>query len=179
MGVFGESWAKIMGLKCRFCLYNHDFWRPLFRFLTIFAMSNTRNPSEITQNLKPMKKLILGMLFIFVFTSCATAPLAINKFEAVDYSRYFSKGFFLTEATSVNFDYTPIASVSVKMYDGMISYTNFWATPNANDGLEILVEKTKSLNANGIINLRIEPFESIVEGHKRFGIIITGMAISK
>lgn len=110
---------------------------------------------------------------------CSTYPDQINKISVLDYSRYTKDGFFITESNSVSFDYEPIASISVDMYDGKVANTNYWGFPDAIRGLELLVQKAKYSKGNGIINLKIEPFSVKSANYQRSGIRLTGMAIKR
>lgn len=57
-----------------------------------------------------MKNLFYILLAVLLFTSCSMYK-SINETVVIDYSRYTSQGFFITESNSVSFDYKPIGSV--------------------------------------------------------------------
>lgn len=88
----------------------------------------------------------------------------------VDYRPYSEKGFFITEANSVSFEYTPISSVlaitrSVYSTNELIAKSidkkdrdNSFVEASAQDALEELYKKAKDLGANGIVNLKITSF---------------------
>lgn len=65
-------------------------------------------------------KRILAFLLLCCLCGCATTykwPY-VQESSIIDYSQYAKKGFFITQANSVNFDYTPIGSISAKVEGG-------------------------------------------------------------
>lgn len=163
--------------------------------------SYSNNSNGITSNLKltPMKKL---RLTAFLFTSlllgsCVSYQPVTNY---VDYSAYSQSGMFLTESNSVSFEYQPMGSVQVLLYDGYVptlkaktqersknkedgiyyqsGYTS-QTKRNATlkDALGMAVEVAKENGGNGIINLRYEylPKWKMTPGRWQ----VTGMAIKK
>ena len=112
--------------------------------------------------------------------SCATYKYPYTKtFTAIDYSEYSGKGFFITESSSVGFDYTPIGSVFVEISPGYevldvkkdsygndkYVYGDELKIATINDALDELYEKCIRMGANGVIGLKIsshqEPVQSI------------------
>lgn len=155
-----------------------------------------------------MKKKVLFLLALLPFMfSCST----IGKFPYVqeasimDYSQYEKKGFFITEANSVSFEYEAVGSVSAKVESGFeviggkkikaigddiyqkqmatktkVSYGEFVAaTPN--QALDLLYKKAVENNANGIINLKISPITQYTQAYGNIvtGYFATGMAIKR
>lgn len=146
-----------------------------------------------------MKKLFYILAIAAVFASCVMPAAGIKETNVIDYKRYFKKGFFLTESNSVNFDYSPIASVSttvkgsVKVESAPKSNKRqedqglFGARINSNntktnakytihDAIDELVIKSHSLGANGIINFTITYTYDKEYGR---GYIVSGMAIRR
>ena len=147
-----------------------------------------------------MKKL-LWMLSVAFFASCATNKMALPEpyttVSIVDYKFYTERGFFITESNSVSFEYTPVSSIVVKSVPGFLpgnykpkvdpkinndmysSRGNVTDTKNplfadvtVKSVLDHLYHNALSLEANGIINLKILVNQ---EG----GYTITGMAIKR
>lgn len=154
-----------------------------------------------------MKKTVFMLALLPLMFSCST----IGKFPYVqeasimDYSQYEKKGFFITEANSVSFEYEAVGSVSAKVESGFeviggkkvkaigddiyqkqmttktkVSYGEFVAaTPS--QALELLYQKSVENRANGIINLKISPITQYTQAYGNIvtGYFATGMAIKR
>lgn len=69
-----------------------------------------------------MKKVyyVLPFFIIVLLNSCTTTyqNAAYKKAEIIDYTKYVNQGLFITESTTVPFDYIPIGSVTAITKDG-------------------------------------------------------------
>ncbi len=115
-----------------------------------------------------MKKLIL-LLFPILLIGCASIkPVYEVKTYIIDYSGYVENGFFITESPFVSFEYSPVASIEVKVEDGYQTrevvaapngyYSNHYdhiKEANVYDALDELQNKCKELGANGLMNLKL------------------------
>lgn len=152
-------------------------------------------------------KQFLILSLIFCLGSCVTVPKwpYIQESSIIDYSQYTNKGFFITQANSVNFDYLAIGSISSKVESGYeilntnmvkvlgddvyspdqktkakIKYGKYIrATPEM--ALENLYKKAVESGANGIVGLTIEPITNYSPhyGNVTVGYFVAGMAIKK
>ena len=146
-----------------------------------------------------MKKLCL-ILFsaVVVLTSCAPKMQYVASSTYIDYQSYLEQGIYITESNSVNFDYTPLGSVSSIVYPGYVrdiqysrveddltGETQFtkksskWKPADVQDAIAIVVEKAKQQGGNGIINFSINPISETFDKTVRHGYIVTGMVIHK
>ena len=137
-----------------------------------------------------------------MFTSCATYHPAPKSFVGViDYSVLTSKGLFVTESNSVNFDYQAIGSVIAEETGGWIpkngakqkpvnagddyyvssSSKKIYMAPDIQAAFDNIAEHLSSIRANGIINLKITTSSEIdlVSKLSVDKIIVSGMAIRK
>lgn len=153
-----------------------------------------------------MKRTLIFLL-ICSLSSCVTTykwPY-VQESSIIDYSHYAKKGFFITQANSVNFEYTPIGSISAKVEGGYevlnidaikvsgddiysrkpetkikVQYGKYIkATPDA--AIDELYNQAVENKANGIIGLKIEPITNYSQqyGNVVTGYFVTGMAIKK
>ncbi len=132
-------------------------------------------------------------MLIFSFTSCYVAkPTYSVRGYTIDFSKYSDDGFFITEATSVSFEYNPVAAVMIQAKsgyevigtkkrkivedDGTIrtvdadKYGNF-KPADIEDCFERLHEIAQEKGANGAINVKLE--------YNNYSWILTGMLIKK
>lgn len=148
-----------------------------------------------------MKKLILLIFAIGLFTSCVTTklpePYGFSSF--LDYSPLTERGIYVTESNSVSFDYQTIGSVAATEVGGWVKKKevkeekkttkgreddmyagvdrnrnagkNVHVSPSLNAAMERMVTTLKDVGANGVINLKVQ-----MDHHK---IVISGMAIRK
>jgi uncharacterized protein YbjQ (UPF0145 family) len=136
-----------------------------------------------------------------MFTSCATYLPAPKSFVGViDYSVLTSKGLFVTESNSVNFDYRAIGSVIAEEIGGWIPKNSAQSSVNVNDeyyvgsstkkvyknpdvqvAFDNIAEQLSSIGANGIINLKITTSSEmdLVSKFSVDKITVSGMAIRK
>lgn len=154
-----------------------------------------------------MKKALIALFAATTLFSCFT----IGKFpyvqesSIIDYSQHEEKGFFVTEANSVSFEYKAIGSVSAKVESGYevvggkkvkaigddvyqkqmatqtkVAYGGFVSATPA-QALELLYQKAKESHANGIINLKLSPITQYTQayGNVITGYFATGMAIRR
>lgn len=141
-----------------------------------------------------IKFIILGIVAI-VFNSCVSIPMPTYEKNAfyVDYSQVSAVyGVFLTEATSVNFDYDPIGSIEVTELSGVITSEQIVeqvddiygkSTKTVKKG-EYLYASTESVvstvaklakekGGDGIINLKIKyVFQNDKPGYSISGMVI-------
>lgn len=138
-----------------------------------------------------MKKLITFLsvtCFIIGLSSCETykRPKYVELVSALDYAEYTKTGFFITESNSVSFEYAPLATIMVTIYEGEGAHWKYvdgmMCPPNSANPVSALskaVEAAKEKGANAIINLKYEPITTILAGQQRTGIVLTGMAIKR
>jgi len=143
-----------------------------------------------------------------LFTSCKALQPTVRLYSnSLDYANYQKKGFFITEAPSVSFAYSPVSSVSSTLYSGYIKVDKkgnkptFTPTRNQDDVygggseaslwgktqfvaatrevvLEELYRKATESGADGIINLKITYFSyAAAKGYNDEGYAASGMAI--
>jgi hypothetical protein len=127
-----------------------------------------------------MKKLLSAIFCIAFLSGCMT--MHIHRTFSVDYTTYAKRGFFLTEANSVSFEYTPVAHVEVILANGYFNGKNLpdlgiddgrYVRYDLNSGIDALYNLATELGANGIIGLNFE--SKALE--KRSVIVAAGMAI--
>jgi hypothetical protein len=149
-------------------------------------------------------------LFIAVFASCNVLQPPVKLYSnSLDYTTYQKNGFFITEASSVNFEYSPISSVSATLYSGFVKVgkkghkPTIIATKYKDDVygaqstpaiwgraefvpatrevvLEELYNKATENGADGIINLKIGYFRyGISKEGYEEGYEASGMAIKR
>jgi hypothetical protein len=124
-----------------------------------------------------MKKVPI-YLFAIVMLAMASCKSMLQQFTqktyVLDYSKASKQGVFLTEANSVSFEYTPIASIVVTSTDGMakvakatksygddsyggsdtkISYKDEWQVATYEQTLDRAVQSCIDLGGDGIINI--------------------------
>lgn len=119
-----------------------------------------------------MKKILL-LLTIITLSSCGRSYYIQN--ESIDYNKYTQEGFFITEASAVPFDYTPVASVYTFVYSGV--QKGKWKRATYIDGINAIYNDSKQKGANGIINLKYDVT------YDKDGVVsyvhVKGMAIKK
>ena len=123
-----------------------------------------------------MRKLLLLLPIVF-FTSCMIqGPQYAEYGRLVDYSGY---DMFISEATSVSFEYEPLGSVVANVESGYNKKEYWEAKPE--DALRVLVREASRKGANGIINVKIEYHKIWYNDYKSFrgSYTATGMAIRK
>ena len=156
-----------------------------------------------------MKKTLLSLIFVAAITGCSIIPKSPYQQSAVvlDYSEYTNKGFFMTEANSVNFEYKAIGSVSAKVQSGYeiigesvrkgmkddiygetydkhkVKYGKY-KQAFSDDAINVLCNKAMERGANGIINIKVTYLPAIRDLKTGIviepdAIIVTGMAIRK
>ena len=138
-----------------------------------------------------MKHLKLSVLFILLsLTSCVTQRynVASNSFE---YKKYIDKGFFVSELSTVSFDYTPLGSSAVTVYSGTykptkeekeklkkestsLVQTKPLKIATYEGALDALYEECIKIGANGVINVKFTNNKTILPI-----ITATGIAIKR
>nr|DAV79127.1 MAG TPA: protein of unknown function (DUF5016) [Caudoviricetes sp.] len=125
-----------------------------------------------------MKKYIIifpFMVVAFLFASCGSLPKPYSSTYILDYSDFTKNGIFVTEAPTVNFDYTPMGSLVSKSEGGYVNTT--YKEPSIGDCFTDMIKKIKSSGANGVIGLKII-FDSFKDKPYRLSsIYVTGMVI--
>lgn len=132
-----------------------------------------------------MRKILLLIALSAIVCSCATVDFRtpyVKSHGVIDYSDYLSKGFFITESNSVNFDYEPIGSVTSVVKSGwevlnqtkqrVTSVDDVYGSYNRSkvkygdyvsatleDAIEDLYSAAIALGANGVINFRVTSTE--------------------
>ncbi|WP_106832183.1 hypothetical protein [Parabacteroides pacaensis] len=145
-----------------------------------------------------MKKILLlpAITFCIFFTSCMPTAKFSTSSSFVDYTKYTTKGFFISEANSVSFEYDAIGSISTLVLSGTenkqnkknnnaknVSYGDGLLTTHKiiyatqQDVVDGLYNEAVKQGANGIINLKIEPYFNTLT--KREGLQGSAMAIKR
>lgn len=121
-----------------------------------------------------MKKIIPFLVVLLFATSCTTYKIPYRRYsDAIDFSAYAQKGFFITESNSVNFSYDPVGSISAVVSSGYEVLNSEKSKSNddvygafqkikygkmidasVNDALDELYNSARRLGADGIINFR-------------------------
>lgn len=137
-----------------------------------------------------MKKHFILFLIIGMLSSCVTRIYTIQE-TSIDYTKYTQQGFFMSEASSVTFEYEPISSVSAIIFSGnkpgwadekkklniQDNYSGDWKKAEYADALDVIYNEAIKNGADGIINLTFkvgytnEGFVEYVE--------VKGMAIKR
>lgn len=127
-----------------------------------------------------MKKSLFSSILtlILLLTSCSPKSYMVEA-QYLDYSMYSANRIFITESNSVNFEYSPLGTIKINIYSGTVPHTNHWLDAKPQTGIRQLVDKAISVGANGIINLRIEPFTTVIGDEPRSGLSVSGMAIKR
>lgn len=143
-----------------------------------------------------MKKLSILLFFVIMVLLPSCGPTYSVVTGYIDYSKYSDQGFFITEAPTVPFDYTPIGSMSVteysgkdkeyvvesvqtdKEYDNLYAAdrtkTSHWREATPMSALSAIVERAKIVGANGIMSLQLLP---VYEKKNIIGYTVSGMLI--
>lgn len=103
--------------------------------------------------------------------SCGTIP-QYTMTNVIDYSEFTKNGIFVTEANAVSFDYQPVGSI-FSVSQGEVKGL-FARNIDTDQVFKEVTEKLKSLDANGLINLRISSLEASSSSIKLY---VSGMAI--
>ncbi|HWK58145.1 MAG TPA: hypothetical protein VNQ80_12435 [Parapedobacter sp.] len=67
-----------------------------------------------------MRQILVLIIVGAAISSCSVVGPGMYSATAIDYKRFNDQGFFITESNSVNFEYTPISSVSALFTNGWI-----------------------------------------------------------
>ena len=135
-----------------------------------------------------MRKVILLaiMAISFLLSSCITTNYHLSS-TLVDYSEFSDKGFFITESSSVSFDYDAVGSISVlcrsgsyrdPRVTGTIEGAGKWKRANEKDMLIHVYDKAKEKNADGLINLKISYLKDKNQ-NSPYAYVLTGMLIKR
>ncbi|MDE6229436.1 MAG: hypothetical protein K2M40_06585 [Muribaculaceae bacterium] len=145
------------------------------------------------------KSFIIAAIAAALLTSCAPKVQYVASSSYINYQTYAEQGVFITESNSVNFEYTPLGSVSAVVFPGYVKairpsqyrYVDFngnpqlteeynkWQSADVTDAIALAVEKAKQQGGNGIINFQVRPTSESDGKTVRHGFIVTGMVISK
>lgn len=99
-----------------------------------------------------MKKILVCCALAFGLTSCYSLLTQYDETGyVIDYSRY---DMFITEATSVNFDYQPVGSVVAFVSSGYQGKEYIEASPSG--AVKVLVEEARNVGAYGLMNVKIK-----------------------
>lgn len=143
--------------------------------------------------------ILLFLAFIALLSSCTTHYICVTSY--MDYSKYADEGFFITEASTVPFSYTPVGSMTVSefsgkdenytpiestdtksnkefdnLYGSVVPKPNHWREATAKTALAAIVERAKTLGANGIMGIRIE---TVYKKDDVIGYTVSGMLIKR
>lgn len=104
-----------------------------------------------------MKKLMI-IVSAILMTSCTVVDNVRSPYTTVyftDYTRYASEGMYLSPFSDYNgTPYTPLGNMTVEYYAG--NSNGKLISPTSLQGmLDKLVESAKALNANGILNVKV------------------------
>ena len=153
------------------------------------------------------KVLIIMFFALFEVSCVTVSVKSLDIVSVLDYSPLTSKGIFVTESNSVGFEYEAIGSIYIEMRNGTVKKSNqsknrdeydiIYSSKhnrspqsiperseltkqksyNIDDAVKRLAYELQNLDANGIINLKIQHVETnITHGE---GYVITGMAIKR
>jgi hypothetical protein len=137
-----------------------------------------------------MKKLIFFSVLTIILSGCSLPSYYVND-TYIDYSELTSKGIFVTESNSVNFEYESKGSLSLvivggyekklQLSNGYEEYVKKYKYPDINDAFYLIEKRCKAAGANGILNLKIQylPTGDSYNGLPGFYYSITGMLIKK
>lgn len=143
--------------------------------------------------------ILLFLVFIAILSSCGTQYHCVTGY--MDYSKYANQGFFITEAPTVPFNYTPVGSMTVTEYSGKDKgyianesavseedkkfddlygntrkKTSHWHDASPDGALAAIVERAKFFKADGIIGVR---FETVYSNKTVIGYTVSGMLIKR
>lgn len=118
-----------------------------------------------------MKRILLLLLSTALFASCGVIyPPYSSQTYSFDYSKYTGYGFFITESSSVSFDYDPVASVVSKETSGTTKTVTSnnkikdgFKVATAGEALNSLVTESIRLGADGIIGLKVSDISTTVQ----------------
>lgn len=139
---------------------------------------------------------ILSVVSALFLSSCVSSIqyLSSEYLSVFDYWYLQQRGMFVSESNSVNFAYEPIGSVVIEVRSGGTQSINILSGKASGQSLntiqqnareEIIIrlyEELKSLEANGIINVKVNILTPVPAGKDIYygpGYSITGMAIQK
>jgi len=140
-----------------------------------------------------MKKVFLLAVMAMSLFSCTTfAPYKTVSYTT-DFTKYSSKNFFMSEANSVSFEYTPIGTIASYSISGSTKdesvvnegnpYTfdekTRYKHGNVADALQELYETAIKKGANGVINIKVDYFYPDKTVSIESGYVISGMMIKR
>lgn len=130
---------------------------------------------------KFIRILAICVVTTLAFTNCQTYRQEYSvATTSLNYAQYAQDGFFISEANSVSFDYTPIGSVSSQVSSGYFHSSKIWVIAKPEDGMKEIIKYAQRLGANGLINFKITPFtRTLGSGTVLDGFLLTGMAIKR
>jgi uncharacterized protein YbjQ (UPF0145 family) len=151
--------------------------------LSTVVASDGKDREMICLPLKNQMKTIKFLLFIAIvsfLSGCQVSYPAITYSTFIDYSFYTKKRFFMSESSSVNFDYNPVGSVAgvsriIGSSPGSIALNQNSAS--VEDALDAAYEEAVKQGANGIINLTYD-YTFSPDGYIA-RVVVKGMAIKR
>lgn len=147
--------------------------------------------------------LLSIILVAGILVSCSARKLYTVESEVVDYTAYTSRGFFMTEASAVSFDYDAVGSILARVEsgyivnvtaqkrttkdkihgvnkEGVVSMYDGYKNATVYDALDEIYVKAKASGADGIINLKTEPIITYKNDIPSItGYVVRGMVIKK
>ena len=156
----------------------------------------------INQKVSSMKKVMVLAIMSLVLFSCKTLVKYQLNSTVVDYTDYTEKGFFMSEATSVSFDYSTIGSIRVESVSGYdistehamqpseyiikqkeVGYSGKFISCNLDDAFRKLYETSIDRGANGVINIKMNYLSTFVDPYTKITYpdrwVVSGMMIKK
>lgn len=108
-----------------------------------------------------MKKLLLFLCAVLLFSSCATTYTTVGL---VDFKEYNEEGFFISAVSLPDaVKYTPIGFVTIRYRQsdrdknsGTISKPVYY--DNCKEAVDILVKSAKEMGANAVIDFKLGRF---------------------
>lgn len=119
-----------------------------------------------------MRRKVLFVFFaVFLFVGCIPTK-RITQVVTLDLTKYTRKGFFMTEANSINRDYDPIGLVNIYLESGrdvgvtkkdggdpiygqdIVIKKGKYIGASLEEALEMMYNEARSKGANAIINLQ-------------------------
>lgn len=128
-------------------------------------------------------KRISYIFLILLLSSCHTRlPVYKNSFS-LDYQPYLDKGFFLTDSDTADFDYRELSLVIAVVRSGAGDRKKD-QTVSPKHAVDMLYKEAIAKGADGIINLKIDPFliEVLDKGvgiTSKIGFKASGVAIKR
>ncbi len=146
-----------------------------------------------------MKKLLSILAVAFIMAACSSPMRHATYF--LDYAQAGGSEVFISEANTVNFDYTPLGSIIVEETPGMVTVRGnvsekenkrmrddiygeesgrknmkVYSNASTQSALNYAVQEVKAIGGDGLINLK---FSTQLDKNSRVIVVISGMVIKR